>query len=485
MPQLFGRQNIRKRLQMKLSFTTFFCLFVFQTFSQALTKKVEKAYSVLKNDVQLKYASISLTVLNAETAEIVFSDNGNTGLAPASTLKTVTSAAAYHLLGPEHTWNTTLSYSGSINADGVLNGDLIITGGGDPSLGSWRYSDTKQEAVFTRWVQAIRASGIKRVNGRLIADDSLFGTQTLPSGWIWQDIGNYYGAGPNSLTWRENQFDLIFRPGVNPGDPVTLIKTVPEMTYLKIVNEVKTGRTGSGDNVYAYSAPYSNLIYLRGTYGQDLKKTISASVPDPAFELAYRLQDTLKGLGIQLSSGPVTGRQLSADKQTFLPAVKVISVHTSPTLSQIIYWFNQKSINLYGEHLVKSLALKSGKEAETSEGVEAVKELWQNKLGIDENALNVYDGSGLSPANRVTTLAMARILLFARKEPWFKSYFDSFPVYNDMKMKSGSINDVMAYAGYETSASGMPLVFSIIINNYNGSSSVLRQKLFRVLDVLK
>ncbi|NEU09922.1 D-alanyl-D-alanine carboxypeptidase/D-alanyl-D-alanine-endopeptidase [Flavihumibacter sp. R14] len=470
---------------MKLSFTAFFCLFVFQAFSQALSQKVEKAYSALKNDVQLKYASASLTVLNAESGEIVFSDNGNTGLAPASTLKTVTSAAAYHLLGSENTWNTTLGYSGSINVDGVLNGDLIIKGGGDPTLGSWRYSETKQEAVFNKWVLAIRASGIKRVNGRLIADDSLLGTQTLPGGWIWQDIGNYYGAGPNSLTWHENQFDLIFRPGNKAGDPVTLVRTVPEMSYLKIINEVTTGNAGSGDNVYAYSAPYTNIIYLRGTYGLDLKKTIAASVPDPAFELAYRLQDTLGSLGIRFTSGPVTGRQLSADKQSFLPAGKIISVHISPTLSQIVYWFNQKSINLYGEHLVRSLALNSGKGAETSDGVEAVKELWQNKLGIDQNALNIYDGSGLSPANRITTLAMAQILLSARKEPWFKSYFDSFPVYNNMKMKSGSINDVIAYTGYETSASGVPVVFSIIINNYSGSSSAVRQKLFRVLDVLK
>ena len=477
--------SIYKSPSMRLSLTAFFCLYVLQASAQTLSQKVERAYSVLKNDPQLKYASASLTVLHAETGEVLFSDDGNTGLAPASTLKTVTSAAAYHLLGADHTWNTTLGYSGNISADGTLHGDLIITGVGDPSLGSWRYSQTKPEAVFSKWVEAIRAGGIKRVTGRLVADDTIFGTQTLPSGWIWQDIGNYYGAGPNSLTWHENQFDLIFKPGIKAGDPAMLLRTVPEMSYLKIVNEVKTGKAGSGDNVYAYSAPYMNIIYLRGTYGLDLKKTISASVPDPAYELAYRLQDTLKGLGIAFSAGITTGRQLLADNQNFRPVDKVLTVHTSPTLSQIVYWFNQKSINLYGEHLVKAMALRSGKEAGTPEGVEAVKDFWHSKLSIDENALNIYDGSGLSPGNRITTLAMAQILQSARKEPWFKSYFDSFPTYNNMKMKSGSINDVIAYTGYETSASGTPVVFSIIINNYNGSSSAVRQKMFRVLDVLK
>ena len=470
---------------MKLSLTAIFSLYVLNCFSQALNGKIEKAYSILENDPQLKYAAASLTVVNGNTGELIFSRNGNMGLAPASTLKVITSASAYQMLGENYTSKTTLGYSGSISADGTLVGDLILTGGGDPSLGSWRYSETKPNVIFNKWVKAIRESGIKRIRGRLIADDALFGTQTLPAGWIWQDIGNYYGAGPSSLSWHENQFDLIFKPGANPGQPAILLKTEPEMSYLKIINEVKTGKAGSGDNVYAYSSPYSNLIYLRGTYGIDLKKTISASLPDPAFELAYRFTDTLKRLGVDISSPAVTARQLSMDKQTFLPVQTILAAHTSPSLSQIVHWFNQKSINLYGEHLVKLIALQNSKAPETGEGVALIKKYWHEKLGIDENAMNMIDGSGLSPGNRITTRAMTTILVSANKEPWFKSYFNSFPVYNSMKMKSGSINDVMAYTGYQTSSSGTPVVFSMIINNYNGSSSALRQKMFRVLDALK
>lgn len=470
---------------MRFSLTAVLCLFILTSFSQTIPQKIEKVYSALENDPQLKYGTVSLTVLNAETGEVLFSKNGNTGLAPASTLKTITSATAYHLLGPDYTWKTTLGYSGNISADGTLNGNLILTGGGDPSLGSWRYGQTKPEVLMKKWVQAIRESGIKKINGKLIADDTLFGSQTLPTGWIWQDVGNYYGAGPNSLSWHENQFDLIFKAGTKVGDPVALLRTSPEMSYLKIVNEVRTGKPGSGDNVYAYSAPYSNLVYLRGTYGIDLKKTISASVPDPAFELAFRLQDTLKSLGVNFSIHAVTGRQLLAEKESFLPIQKILAVHTSPTLSQIVYWFNQKSINLYGEHLIKSMALQQGEEAGTPEGVKEVKEFWHNKLGIDEDAMNIIDGSGLSPGNRITTMTMATILLSAKKEPWFKEYLESFPIYNNMKMKSGTINGALAYTGYETSASGTPVVFSIIVNSYSGSSSAVRQKMFRVLDVLK
>jgi serine-type D-Ala-D-Ala carboxypeptidase/endopeptidase (penicillin-binding protein 4) len=470
---------------MRLLASAILCLFFLNSFSQTIAQRLEKAYSLFENDPQLKYASASLTVLNGHNGEVIFSANGNTGLAPASTFKTATSAAAYHLLGPEYTWKTTLGYSGSISADGTLHGDLILTGSGDPTLGSWRFSATKSEVLMQKWVQSIRDAGIKKVTGRLIADDTLFGSQSLPSGWIWQDIGNYYGAGSSALSWKENQFDLVFKPGAKTGEPATLSRTQPPMTYLKIVNEVKTGKTGSGDNVYAYSAPYSNLIYLRGTYGIDLKKVISASVPDPAFELAYRLQDTLQRIRVDFALPPLTGRQLLVEKQAYQPVQKILSVHTSPPLSQVIYWFNQKSINLYGEHLLKTIALQKGKEAETTAGVDVLKEFWHDEVGIDEASMNVFDGSGLSPGNRISTLTMASILQSSIKQPWFSSYFDSFPVYNSMKMKSGSINDVLAYAGYQTNALGKSYVFSIIVNNYSGSGSEIKQKMFRVLDILK
>ena len=470
---------------MRYTLTAIFNFFLLTGFSQSISQKIEKAYSLLENDPQLKYASASLTVLNAPNGAVIFSRNGNTGLAPASTLKTITAATALHILGPEFTWKTTLGYSGSISANGTLNGNLVLTGGGDPSLGSWRYPQTKPEVLFNKWVQAVRESGIKRINGRLIADDSVFGSQTMPSGWIWQDIGNYYGAGPNSLTWHENQFDLIFKPGAKAGDPAVLVRIRPTLPGVTIVNEVKTGLLGSGDNVYAYSAPYSNLIYLRGTYGIDLKKNISASVPDPAFGLAFKFQDTLVGLGIQFSLQAATARQLSMEKESFSPVQQIISIHHSPTLAQIVYWFNQKSVNLYGEHIIKTIALEKGLETDTQAGVNEIKKFWNAKSGIDEDAMNIIDGSGLSPGNRITTMAMAQILSLAKLEPWFKEYLESFPVYNNMKMKSGTINGTLAFAGYETSASGTPLVFSIIINNYSGSSSVLRQKIFKVLNSLK
>ncbi|WP_395804759.1 D-alanyl-D-alanine carboxypeptidase, partial [Daejeonella sp.] len=214
--------------------------------SQTLKQKIQNAYDRFEDDPQMKYGMSSLTVLNAESGELVFSKNENIGLASASTLKTITAATAYHFLGKDFTWETTLGYNGTISSNGTLNGDIIITGAGDPSLGSDRYELTKSNLILKKWADAIIGLGIKNITGSIISDDRVFGTQTMPGGWTWQDMGNYYGAGPSSLTWRENQFGLIFKPSSRVGEVAELLETRPKMDYLKIVNEVKTGPAGSG-----------------------------------------------------------------------------------------------------------------------------------------------------------------------------------------------------------------------------------------------
>lgn len=461
-------------------------LFIFSTTltasAQFPTAKLEQAYQNLVNDEQAKYALTSLCVLDAKTGKVVFAKNENIGLATASTLKTITSATAFSVLGKDFRYQTTLGYSGKITSDGTLQGNLIISGGGDPTLGSWRYDQTKENVILTQWINAIKGAGIKKIEGHIIGDDRLFGTQTMPEGWIWQDMGNYYGAGTSSLTWRENQFDIHLKPGATTGADANLKAIVPPMPYLQVVNELKTGSSGSGDNAYGYLPPYSSLAYLRGTWGLGIGKTgISLALPDPAYDAAYRLQDTLNRLNISTQAA-TTARKLNLEGTPLPDLSQKLSTITSPSLSEIIYWFNKKSVNLYGEQLLKTIAWKSGKTPSTRNGATAEINYWASK-GMDKNALNILDGSGLSPGTRVTSMAMASILFQVQKEDWFSDYLNSFPENNGMKLKSGSINDVSAYAGYYNSANGNKYVVVININNYNGSG--ISRKLFRVLDALK
>ncbi|MNI44038.1 D-alanyl-D-alanine carboxypeptidase DacC precursor [compost metagenome] len=332
-------------------------------------------------------------------------------------------------------------------------------------------------------VSAIKSAGIKKIEGAVIGDDRIFGTQTTPEGWVWQDIGNYYGAGTSGLAWRENQFDIHLKPGSSTTEAVKIVKTVPATPHVQIVNELKTGASGTGDRSYAFLPPFSNVAYLRGSWGMSIGKTgISVALPDPAFDCAYRLQDTLKRLGVNASQQATTTRLMALNNQPIPSVTQKISTVTSPTLSEITYWFLKKSINLYGESLLKTIALKSGKEASTAKGAETEIAFWVNK-GIEKSALNIIDGSGLSPGDRITTAAMANVLFQAQKESWFADYYKAFPEYNGMKIKSGTINDVSAFAGYHTDVAGNKYIIVININNYSGSG--INKKLFRVLDELK
>ncbi|GAA3970488.1 D-alanyl-D-alanine carboxypeptidase/D-alanyl-D-alanine-endopeptidase [Pedobacter ginsengiterrae] len=450
--------------------------------AQNRIQNLEKAFNNLLADEQAKHAITSLCVLDANTGKVLFAKNEQIGLATASTLKTITAATAFSILGKDFQFQTTLAYTGNITPDGTLKGNLIIAGSGDPTLGSPRYQN-KENAVLTQWVAAIKAAGIKKIEGAIIGDDRIFGTQTTPEGWVWQDIGNYYGAGTSGLAWRENQFDIYLKPGTDTADEVRIIKTVPETPYIQIVNELKTGSSGSGDRSYAFLPPYSNVAYLRGSWGMGIGKTgISVALPDPTFDCAYRLQDTLKRLGISTNQHATTTRLMELNKQAIPAITQKISTISSPTLSEITYWFLKKSINLYGETLLKTIALKSGKTATTSKGAETEINYWAAK-GIDKSALNIIDGSGLSPGDRITTSAMASILFQVQKENWFSDFYKGLPEYNGMKIKSGTINDVSAFAGYHTDGAGNKYVVVININNYSGSG--INKKLFKVLDELK
>jgi D-alanyl-D-alanine carboxypeptidase, serine-type, PBP4 family len=466
-------------------FIIVFFVYVSALQAQPLNQRLATAFRAFESHESLANGIASLTVINANTGNIVFAKNERLGMAPASTLKTITSAAAYYTLGADHTFETTLSYAGQIDETGTLKGDIIIHGTGDPSLGSDRFPKTIDTLLLSTWRKAIAAAGIRKIEGAVISDDRLYNGQMTPPGWTWQDIGNYYGAGVSAVNWRENAVGVNFVPGSAPDMPTRIGNTTADISYLQLVNEVITGNRGTGDRVYGFSAPYSARIYLRGTYAIDLRKTIYVSLPDGAYDAAFQLHQALETHGITQTHPPTTAQMLLLAGSKVPSAGTVLHTHQSPSLGELVYWFNQKSINLYGEALLKAMGGRMAGKTETRDAAQQLQEFWSKRIGILAGELKVRDGSGLSPENRVTTHAMARILASIKKEPWFASFYESLPRYNNMKMKSGTIGGVLGYAGYHTSADGTPLVFALLVNNYHGPASPMRRRMFQLLDVLK
>lgn len=454
-------------------------------FAQNLSEKIALSFHELEQDLNLKNGMVSLTVMDANSGEVVFAKNEQIGLAPASTLKTITTITAYSVLGEDFRYKTDLSQSGQIDENGILHGDIILIGSGDPTLGSHRYPQSKAEVLLARWVAVIKEAGIKKIKGRVIGDDRLFNGHQAPKGWTWSDMGNYYGAGLSSLNWRENAFKIVFESGTKVGEPVKLLRTEPEVSYLKIVNEVTTGPAGSGDQVYAYSAPYSSVIYLRGSYASDLNKKIEVSMPDGGYDVAFNLRKELQENGVVVEGKANTTFLMEHSEDVFPTITQVLDTYYSPRLCEIADRFNKISINLYGEALLKTIALHVDEKTTTDDMVKWEQNYWNEKFGIDLGEIRIRDGSGLSPETRVSTLAMTTILNYAKLQPWFSCFYENLPVYNGMKMKSGTISNVLGYAGYQKATDGTELVFSLLINNHLGSATSMRQKMFKVLNSLK
>src|SRR5690606_18996183 len=207
---------------------------------QSIENRIGNAFAEFEKDPQLKHAIASLYVYDATSGKTVFEKNGYVGLAPASTQKVITSVTALELLGSDYRYKSSFYYKGKIE-EGTLQGNIMVEGSGDPTLGSWRYASTKEDVVLVAIIDALRKKGVNRINGQLHGYSSNFETQTIPGGWIWDDIGNYYGAGSSGLNWRENQYDLKLKPGSRVGDPCEINGTDPRMKYVNFNHEPITG----------------------------------------------------------------------------------------------------------------------------------------------------------------------------------------------------------------------------------------------------
>ena len=473
---------------MKLLFVFVFLLVAATSIAQPVSTRLEAAIAAMEKTDAFAHAIIGFYVVNNKTGEVVLDKNGELGLAPASTLKVVTSATAFEMLGKDFVYETKFSLDGKINK-GIFNGELKVQPSGDPTLGSWRWKTTGQQQVASALATALKQKDIKFVNGVVRINSEGWELMATPDGWIWEDVGNYYGAGARLLNWHENSYKLVLKPGKKIGDSVQMLETDPRIPAITWINEITTAKAGSGDNAVIYFPERATIAHLRGTIPAGVEKfTIRGSIPrvEPVFltELKKYLEKNEVKLNSRLA--PTIGlRGLAATPAAANPLNEMpLLTIQSPELDSINYWFMRESINLYGEALLKTMAHKKKGRGETAIGVKLVNDFWKDK-GIDAGAIKMHDGSGLSPANRITPHALVTVLQHASGQTWFPSFYNALPLQNNIKMKSGYISGVRSYAGYIKSKTGEEYSFAFIINNFDGSAASVREKMWQVLDLLK
>lgn len=448
---------------------------------------LKNEWKQLQNEENYKKAHLSFSLMRCDRQEFIIKENTKV-LSPASNLKLVTTATALNLLGPDFRYETVVEYEGILRND-TLIGDIYIRGSGDPSLGSERLTAPylSPDSIALRWAKAIKKSGIRVLKGRIIADLSATEYNPLPDNWPWGDMGNYYGAGVFALNIADNMYRVYFNGGAKENDPATVQRIVPDPGFKQVINEVLSGPVGSGDEGYLYAAPYAPMLYMKGTIpAQSRNFAVRGSIPDPASLLCRMVLRRLAEFKVTVMDTTAC-TVYSAGKYPR----KVIDSYMSPPLSELARLTNVFSLNLYAECMVRTLGKKFGKEGSTIEGVRVIKEHWQNK-GLDVSGWHMYDGSGLSFNNSISTQQLSWILASMKKEKYFDAFYQSFPVAGvsgtvyrlgrgsalagNGRVKSGSLSKVTCYSGYVTSVDGVLMSFALFSNQYDGSSSAVIAK---------
>ncbi len=446
----------------------------------------------LKNSEELKNAAWGFCLKSIDGDSVVSSYNENLSIVPASVMKAVTTGVALDLLGANYSFSTRLQYHGEMKKDKKkLNGDIVIKGGGDPTLGSSVFGGCEPEAVINKWVAAIKKLGVDTINGSIIADDRLFEFDIVPAGWAWEDMQGDYCSGACGLSFAENMYNI---KACCFGDSMRY-STYPEVPGLKLYNQMAIG-TEANTFAFVTGSPYMNHRFIRGnaTSGE-VSLQVQSQTPDPALMVSYNLLKALRKNGIVVTDTAVAVRSNLKLIRKLNQVKEFKTIHTiySPSLLSIVNHTNHVSQNFYAETLLKMIAVKVKGHGSTYGGAMVIREYMASK-GIDVSGLYQVDGSGVSRYNAITPKQLTSLLAYFAKDSTFnfENYYQSLPIVgvsgtvaklckgtkaeNNIHAKSGYMSRVRSYAGYVTSKSGKLLSFTMMSNNHGISAIEMRDK---------
>ncbi len=422
----------------------------------------------------------AVVVQSLQTGETLFSRNATKLLMPASNMKIVTLAAAAERLGWDFTYETRLVSPAPV-IDGALDGDLVVVGSGDPTIGSRGGSATR---VFEQWADRLLADGIRSINGRIVADARAFDREPLGAGWAWDYLAASYAAGVSALQYNESTADVVIRPAASPGT-AAFVEVRPIESGLIADKQVTTVAEGEPD-IEVSRLRGSNRLVISGTVPAGAKELVrTASVDRPALYFARMLRATLiaKGITVKGEAGEFEDVYPVAP----IAPVRVLLSHRSAPLSEFARVLMKVSQNQYAETLLRTLGAKDGGTARA--GQKVVREVLDN-WGVAPDAYILADGSGLSRYNYLCAEMLVKILRQLYRDPKHHDNFvATLPIggqdgtisrrfvgtraAGNVRAKTGSITNARALSGYITSVDGEPLVFSILANNFSQPQSVI------------
>lgn len=427
-------------------------------------------------------------IRSLDSGEVLYQLNPARLMMPASTMKIVTLAVAADVLGWNHRFVTTLEAAGAIE-DGTLVGDLIVRGGGDPTIGS---RDGRAALVFAAWIEAIKAAGIVTVNGRIIGDDQHFDEDGLGNGWAWDDLQAGYAAPIGALQYDESAATMLVAPGVQPGDPAII--SFPAGTGLTVVNQAVTTLAGIPETISVRRRAAHPIVEVTGTVPLDATSDGQAgparrvirqvAVVNPTVHFVRAFKDALVGAGVAVAGDAVDFDDVAA--QLVAPGWhaerRVLARTESPPLHEMARVLMKVSQNQYAETFLKAAGAATGGLGTVAAGRRAAQAALRG-WDIDPRGLIMADGSGLSRYNYLTPELLIQLLRRMYLDATHREHFSaSLPIAGregtvsqrlrrtraegNAAAKTGSLSSVRALSGYVRTRDGEMLAFSVIANNF-------------------
>jgi serine-type D-Ala-D-Ala carboxypeptidase/endopeptidase (penicillin-binding protein 4) len=423
----------------------------------------------------------------------VYSHNPEKLFVPASNEKVFTTAAALDALGADWKTRTSVYAASRPGADGVLHGDLVLYGRGDPNL-SGRFTPEDPLAPLRTLAARVRDAGVLRVEGNLIADESYLSGSPHGTGWSFADIQWYFGAEVSALTFNDNLAEIEVGPGARSGDPC-MVKITPDVGYVVVANEATTG---GGAKVQFHRDLDENRVDVRGSIpAGGVGGGGAFAVRKPALYTAAAFRRALADAGVEIT-GDLQRVTSDTERHAGTEVEKLVELASleSLPLSEMVKIVNKHSQNLHAELVLRMLGRERGpRDLPSDEAGAAVVMAFLEKIGAFVPGVAVRDGSGLSRLDRTTAGALCKVMTAMAGNPSGTAFFESLSQAGvdgtlrhrdgklDLHAKTGSLDIAKSLSGYLIAKSGQRLAVAFVHNDERGAGDGVG-KIDRMLEAL-
>ena len=472
----------------KISLTIF--LVVASILALHATSNIEMAMSEFASE--LPNAVVGVNVMRISDKKVICELNGERALVPASILKSVSTASAMEMLGSRYVFHTRVYLKGEIKKHREFKGNIIIEGGGDPTLESSFFPN--YPSFISTLTDSLKNRGIEAINGDIVMRDSIYSSIPVSGEWALGDLAFDYGAGSHGLNFMDNigQICIDFS-----GEKGALAKSSPENLNI-VVNDYSVIDNSINTSIELYRNYDSNVVNIYGTHNQkDAKYWIACSMPFPSVSLRDSIYKNMVNSGIKFHYKEIKHLDTEYDDS-------LIVDYISPNLQAISTSLMERSDNMFAQSVLSAIAMKDGKRVATDKAIAKIYDYWKSK-GLPMGQMRMVDGSGLSRSNYITPYLISLIISTAQTDLGenvnFSSIFPRAGVSGTVKslfanskykgkigLKSGSMTGVLCYTGFYP-IDNPQYAIAVMVNNFDVSMSQVRGKvetlLINVMDNLE